>query len=137
MFDFDYKPPFDGMHPLDTDKLVWLSEARSNMMAKVMAEGKFTPATLSNIKEYLLRVTGLTPEEYNELSRIGMWIAWDREVRDMNEEGRAAYWAKYHADDEEHAQELDAEVSEDFRKFMAARQAEREAFDEITKNINN
>jgi len=137
MFDFDYKPPFDGMHPLDTDKLVWLSEARSNMMAKVMAEGKFTPATLSNIKEYLLRVTGLTPEEYNELSRIGMWIAWDREVRDMNEEERAAYWAKYHADDEEHAQELDAEVSEDFRKFMAARQAEREAFDEITKNINN
>lgn len=135
MFDFDYKPPFDGMHPLDTDKLVWLSEARNQMMAQEMAAGRFTPATLSSIKEYLLRVTGLTPEEYSELSGIGMWIAWDREVRDLNEEERAAYWQKYHQTDEEF--ESDEEVAEDFRKFLAERMNDRAKFDEITRNITN
>lgn len=135
MFDFDYKPPFDGMHPLTSDKLVWLSEARNKMMAQEMAAGRFTPSTLASIKEYLLRVTGLTPEEYNEFSGIGMWIAWDREVRDLSEEERAAYWEKYEQEAEEFPQ--DEEVAEDFRKFLVERMNDRATFDEITRNITN
>lgn len=135
MFDFDYKPPFDGIHPLDPEKLIWLAQARSKMMAKAMAAGQFTPATVTDIKEYLLRVTGLTPEEFNEFTGIGIWIAWDRETRDMNEEERAQYWADFNAPDSEPDVE-DEEVAEDFRKFLIERLNERAAFDEITRNIN-
>jgi hypothetical protein len=138
MFDFDYEPPFDSMYPLTSDKLVWLADARSKIMAKQIAQGEFTPNTLYSIKEYLLRITGLEPEEYAGLTAIGMWIGWDRESRDLTEEQRAEYWAKYDEPVEltdEQAEELE-EAGADFREFLAERMNERAAFDEIINNIN-
>ena len=69
---------------------------------------------------------------------IGMWIGWDRESRDLTEEQRAEYWAKYDEPVEltdEQAEELE-EAGEDFREFLAERINKRTAFDEIINNIN-
>jgi len=139
MFDFDYKPPFESIHPITSDKLVWLGEARSKIIATVISEGALTPATFANVQEYLLRITGLTPQEYSELATIGMWIGWDREIRDMTEEQKAEYWEQFdHQVDltPEEAQELE-EAGEDFRKFLIERMGERTAFNDIINNINS
>jgi len=138
MFDFDHTPPFDSMHPLTSDKLVWLADARSQIMAKQIAQGEFNPQMFHSIKEYLLRVTGLSPEEYAELTAIGMWIGWDRETRDLTEEQKAEYWAKYDEPVEltdEQTEELE-EAGADFQKFLIEQMNERAAFDNIINNIN-
>ena len=150
MADFDFNFSFYTIHPLTSDKLVELSEARATIWAKEVASGNATPSTFVDVEEFLLRKAGLNQAEFRELSNIGMWIAWDREVRDMTDEEKEAYWKRYDMDDPDTIAEIDAildadpelkadmdEFREGLQEHLKQRRAERSAFDEITKNINN
>ena len=146
---YDFKFSFYTLHPLTSDKLVELSQARSTIWAQEVTSGRATAQTLTDIEEFLIRKSGTTQEEFRELCHIGMWISMDREAQALPEEEREAFWKQYDMDDPDTIAEIDALMEddpelkadmEDFRAGLAEhlkkRQAERSAFDDITKNIN-
>lgn len=136
---FNLTPPFNKLHPIDTDKLAWIAGARAECFQQLLAAGgELYPTIFTDIDEALIRSLNVSEEEVRTMQMIGSWIIQDREWQKLTAEEKEAELQK----EEEFAAELLEELPEEYEElqeslvsFLAEKMKEKNDFDEIARRL--